>query len=77
MKNTERYRCQACFHIAKDEICLMNCCTDSKLSEAASGNVALYNNTAKSSKLTWVIFWHVCGTGTDQVVDCLCIDLAE
>ena len=57
MKITERYRCQACIHITKDEIYLMDCCTDGKGSVAALGNVTLCNSTAKSLNLPWVIFW--------------------
>ena len=57
MKITERYKCQACIHIRKDEIYLMGYCPDGKGSVAALGNVTLCNSTAKSLNLPWVIFW--------------------
>ena len=44
---------QACTHIAKDEILLINCCAIAERSVAASGNIALCNNTANHVGLSF------------------------
>ena len=61
---TDRYRFQACIHITKDDIFLMGCWVDGKRSAAASGNVALCNNTEKSMNSPCIILWRSwAGTG--------------
>ena len=51
-EDTDRYRFQACIHIAKDEIFFMSCCDNGKGSvAAATGNLALCNSIAKSMNI--------------------------